>query len=428
MAQARTQPVTRTTAASPVTHQTLPCGIELAVLHLPDRRAMAMDIRVAAGAAYDPPDRLGLADLVSETLDKGTAHHTGRELSDAFDAIGAVAGSWCGREQTGFTSLCLPEFFDRTVELHAEYLRTPTFPEDSCSVAIELAHQELLTLEDDPQSLADKFLCRQALGPVLGRHVTGEDETLSRISRADFLDYWQRYYRAGRMIMAVAGPLPPTQVADIIARRFEGFGPPAPEARPLFEVEFAPITTHHQKETEQEQIAMALRSIPLTHPDQPVERVLLGVLSGGMSARLFSEVREKQGLVYWVSAWRETPRGSGMLFVGASTTPARVDQTYTTLLRELERAAEDVTAAEIERALAGIMVRADIRGDVTRAQCGELADDIVHYGRYVPREEKIARVQKVTPADVARYAAAHLRRQPRSTVTLGPRPLVESGS
>jgi predicted Zn-dependent peptidase len=307
--------------------------------------------------------------------------------------------------------------------LHAEFLRTPTFPEESCRVAIELARQELLTLEDDPQSLADKYLCRQALGPILGRHNSGEEETLARMSVADFQEFWRSHYRAGRMVVAAAGPLPPEQVADIIARHFDGFGPRVAEPRRPFAVEFDPVTTHHAKETEQEQIAIALQSIPLTHPDQPVERVLLGVLAGGMSARLFSEVREKQGLVYWVSAWRENPRGAGLVFVGASTTPQRVDQTYTTLLRELERAAEDVTDEEIERALAGIMVRADIRGDVTRAQCSELADDIVHFGRPVPWAEKKALLEAVTKADVGRYAATYLRGRPRSTVTVGPGPL-----
>jgi predicted Zn-dependent peptidase len=413
----------QTSTATPYLHERLPCGVELAVLHLPDRRAMAMDIRVAAGVVHEPVDRLGLASLVADTLDKGTAQHDGRGLSDEFDAIGAVVGSWCGRQQAGFNSLCLPEFFERNVELHAEFLRTPTFPEEACRVAIELARQELLTLEDDPQSLADKYLCQQAFGPLLGRHTGGEEETLARITPQDFAAFWKDLYRSNRMVIAAAGPLPPRQVADIIQKHFEGFGPASAEDREVFPVQFSAITRHFPKEAEQEQIALALQTVPLTDEQYPAERVLLGVLAGGMSARLFTEVREKQGLVYWVSAWRETPLGAGLVFVGASTTPERVDKTFGTLIRELDRAAEDVTEEEVSRALAGIMVRADIRGDITRARCSELADDVIHYGRPVPWEEKKARLEAVRPEGVRRYAKAYLCGRPRSVVTLGPRGL-----
>jgi predicted Zn-dependent peptidase len=145
-----------------------------------------------------------------------------------------------------------------------------------------------------------------------------------------------------------------------------------------------------------------------------------------MSARLFTEVREKQGLVYWVGAWNDNPRGAGMIFLGASTTPQRCDKTYETLIRELKRVGEDVTEEEIQRALAGIEVRADIRADVTRSQCAEQADDLIHYGRPVPWEEKLAKLQAVTVDDVKQYAAKYLTEDKLSVVTLGPRGLEAS--
>ncbi len=405
------------------THRQLDCGVELVVAHLPDRRAEAIDIRMFVGLVDEPADKLGLAHLVEQTLDKGTEKHDGRGLSDAFDEIGAGVGSWCGREQSGFRSLSLPEFFERSIELHAEYLRTPTFPGESCDVAVQLARQELLTLEDDAQGLCDKLIARQAYGPLLGRHAAGESTTLDAITRGDFVRFWEGNYGAARMVVSVAGPLPPEQVADVIERHFAGFGPAEPSHRKFHAVEFDPSARHHPKQTEQQQIAIALRGVPVGHDDRPAERVLVGVLSGGMSARLFTEVREKQGLVYWVGAWSENPRGVGMVFLGASTTPERCEKTYATLLRELERIAEDVTEEEIARALAGIEVRADIRGDVTRARCSEQADDVIHYGRPVPWDEKLAKLHAVTPDDVADYARQYLIGQPRSVVTLGPRAL-----
>jgi len=405
------------------THLQLACGIELAVLHLPQRRAEALDIRVLAGLADEPADRLGLARLVEQTLDKGTQQHDGRGLSDAFDEIGAMTSSWSGREMTGFSGLVLPEFFPRCVELHAEFLRTPTFPADACDVAVELGRQELLTLNDDAQGLCDKFINRQALGPILGRHAAGERETLDAVTRDDLVNFWQKHYGAGRMIVSAAGPLEPQAVAECIERAFAGFGPATQSNRDPRPIEFDAVATHHDKPTEQEQIAIALRGVPVNHDDRPAERLLLGVLGGGMSARLFTEVREKQGLAYWVGAWSENPRGSGLLMVGAATTPQRCQQTYATLLRELERVATDVTDEEVSRALAGFLVRAAVRGDQTRTRCSEQSDDIIHFGRPVPMEEKLDRLRAVTVEQVRDFAARYIAQAPRSVVTLGPEPL-----
>ena len=409
------------------THFQLDSGVELAVLHLPERRAVAMDIRMLAGLVDEPADKLGLAHLVGQTLDKGTQGYDGRGLSDAFDEIGASWNSWCGREMCGFTSLCLPEFFERNVELHAEFLRRPTYPEDSCAVAIELARQELLTLEDDPQSLADKLIGRQAFGPLLGRHAAGERQTLDAIGRADFVRFWEGNYRAGRMLVSVAGPLKAEAVEATVDRYFSGFGPPEQAPRRAIPVEFGAVSTHHPKKTEQEQIAIALPGVAIGHEEHAAERILVNVLSGGMSARLFTEVREKQGLVYWVGAWTENPRKSGMVLVGASAMIEHCEQVYATLLRELERVGQDVTTEEVERALTGIAVRADIRAAITRAQCSEQADDLFHYGRPVPWEEKLSRLQAVTADDVMGYCARYLANGGMSAVSLGPHPLAADG-
>ncbi len=403
-------------------HQSLDCGIELIGAHLPNRRAVAVGIRVLAGTSDEPADLLGMASLISETVDKGTEKRSGRELLDAFDVLGASRGSWVGRECSGYHLLCLPEFFEQAVALHAEFLRTPTFPEEACEVAVELARQEITALEDDPHALLDKLLGVKSYGSLLGRHALGERETLDRIVREDIRKQWEATYRTGRMLVSVAGSLEPRVVAQTFEECFAGFGSCERGGRQPKPIEFAAGNWHFPKDAEQEHIGLCYAGVPIDHAEYPVERVILGVLSGGMSARLFTEVREKQGLVYWVSAWHEHPRGAGMIFLGASTMPERCDQTHATLLREIDRLGEDLTEDELARAKAGILVRSEMAGDVTCSRCSELIDDLFHFGRPLPRQEKIARVQAVTMDDVQRYLAGH----PRAllcVVTLGPREL-----
>jgi len=407
---------------SSTVHAELPCGIEYAVLPLPQRHIVTFQIRVLAGTCSEPADCLGLAGLVEDALDKGTERRSGRELSDAFDTIGAANRSGTGRETTTFTCTVLPEHFEKAVELHAELLRTPTFPEDAVRVAVELAKQDLASLEDDAQGLTDKLLSRQAFGPILGRHELGEPECLDKTRREDLVRHWRSHFHAGRMLVSIVGALDPGCAADVFEKNFAGFDDRQRAGRETYALDFCARTTHRPKELEQEHIGFCWPGVSATHDDFPVQQVALGILSGGMSGRLFTEVRERLGLVYWVAASQDTPRGHGMIFVGASTTPERCDQTFAVLIREVDRLAEHIEQEELDRAVTGIVANQDTRGDSTRARCGDLASDLFHFGRPIPIEEKVAKIQAVTIGDIQRYLKAHPRDK-LSVVTLGPRPL-----
>ncbi len=183
---------------------------------------------------------------------------------------------------------------------------------------------------------------------------------------------------------------------------------------------FTPGVRHHTKELDQQQILICWPGVTMTDDEYYAERLLLGILGDGMSSRLFTEVREKQGLVYWVGAWHEHPRGTGMMFMGASTTPARCDQTIKTLLREVDRLAEDITEEELARTKIGIIAKTQTHGDITRARLSELSGDIFHFGRPIPMSEKNERVNAVKIGDIQNYLAKHSRDR-LCIYTVGPR-------
>ncbi len=403
-------------------HEILPCGIEFGILPLPHRHVVSLHIRFLAGCCNEPEEQLGLARIVEDALDKGTESFTGPQLSDAFDAIGASRSGGAGRETTTFSCTVLPEHLQRAIELHAEFLRRPVFPGEAIRVSLELAGQELSALEDDAQGLLDKHLSRQAYGPLLGRHPLGERSTIARIDRESVAAHWRTHFNCGRMLVTIAGPVEPRRTKDLLTQYFEGFGASDREGRTAFPVEFSPRSVHWQKELEQQHIGICWPGVALTAPDFSTQQIMIGILSGGMSGRLFTEVREKRGLVYWVSAWQETPRGAGMIFMGASTTPERCDETYQTLLREVDRLGDDLTQDELERARTGILASFETRGLTTRSRCAELLGDLFYFGRPVPLEEKEAKIQAVTIDHVKRYLREHSRER-LCVVTLGPRPL-----
>ncbi len=402
-------------------HFRLDCGADFAAVEIPGRRTTAFQIRVLTGMIDEPGERLGVARIVDETLPKGTARRTAQQLSDAFDTLGAQTGSGVGRESFVFRCSCLPEFALDALALHAEMLCTPVFPQEYCDVAVDLARQELRAMEDDPQELAGRMIAPHVFGPRLGRHELGTAETLDRIGRDDIVGFWNSHFSAPRMQITVGGAVDVQQFARRANELFTGFGTAA-EPRALPRIEFSPGVHHHHKELEQQHMLIAWPGLRVTHADFPVERVMIGVLGGGMSSRLFTEVREKQGLVYWVGAWDEHPRDGGVNFMGASTTPTRCDQTARTLLREVERLAEDLSDDEVRRVKVGMIAKSKTHGDITRARLGELSADLFHFGRPLTTEEKNAKIEAVTVADVQRYLRDNPRDR-RCILTLGPRPL-----
>ena len=154
------------------------------------------------------------------------------------------------------------------------------------------------------------------------------------------------------------------------------------------------------------------------------EAVAITVLSGGMSSRLFTEVREKQGLVYWVGAWADHARAGGVVHLGASTTPKRAEQTYRTLLKQVDRLSVDLAPDELARAKVMLSARRQTRGELTRVRAAEVAEDLLFFGRPRDRNLETARIESVSLDDVRRYLAEHPRGPADlSVVTIGPQAL-----
>ena len=408
--------------SSDFVHTFLDSGVEFAADVLPQRNTVAMCFRILTGVVDDPPELTGINSIVDHTLSKGTRNYDGRGLADAFDALGASWSSASGRQTMLVQVLCLPEFALEVVGLVGEMIAHPTFPEEACRVAVELAQQELRTMEDEPQALLRVLIQRLTLGLVLGRYPGGEPDTLPRITPEKVRQHWRQFYHSGRLQVAVAGPVEPDALARNVDETFADLGSAEQTGRAVAEFEFTPRREHRHKDLEQQYIALTLPGVPRGHTDFAVEQVTLRVLAGGMSGRLFTEVREKLGLVYWIGAWHEQPRGQGVIHLGASTTPDRCRQTYETILRELERLSEDLTEAEVRRARDGLIAHYETEDDLTRARAGGLSDDLFHYSRPIGLGPKLAAIRAVTLERVENY----VRRLPREQLciaTLGPQAL-----
>lgn len=410
-----------TAASAAIEQRTLACGVDLLSEKMPGYHTATLIVRVNGGTAAEPADQLGLAYVLEQAIDKGTAKRGARELADAFDALGARHAVYTGRQSWVFIVSALPELLPAATRLMGELVVEPIFPEQAVSTAVSLTRQQLSSLEDSPRALLRRQMGIQAFGPVLGRHVLGTAESLERLDGAAARALWQRVCRRGGVTAALAGCYDDGAVCAALEQALAGLSALPCEVLDTA-ARFTPAVSHLPKDLEQTQIGISFPGVAYDDPEYPVEQVLLAVLSGGMSARLFSEVREKRGLVYWVSAWHEQPRHSGMVHVGAATTPQRCRETYETLLREVARLEHDLTEEELERAKTGLLADNVTSGASVQRRVGDLLVDHFHLGRAQPAEQRLAAVRRVTLADVQGY----LRQHPRdalSIVTVGREPI-----
>ncbi|MBW2735234.1 MAG: insulinase family protein [Deltaproteobacteria bacterium] len=406
-----------------ITQQKVAGAIDFLAEPMPGFHTATFMMRIEGGLCSEPADQLGLAYVIEQALDKGTARRSARELADAFDAVGAQMAVYTGRQGWVLVGSSLPEHLTTAIELIGEVVCEPAFPEEVVQTAVALTLQELSGLEDSPRGLLRRKMTQQVYGPILGRHMLGDEESLARVDAARVREHFARLATRSAMTMAVAGKIDIPQIRESVEQAF-GALPEGERIREEITPHFPAAKGHITKDLEQTQIGISFPGVGYADPSFATEQVMLGVLSGGMSARLFAEVREKLGLVYWVGAWHEQPRGLGVVHVGAATKPERCAKTYETLLREIARLSEDLTEEELERAKTGIVAESTTSGVSVQQRANDLMVDHFHLGRAVRAEEKLDEIRRVTVDDIRGYLKEHPR-DSLSVVTVGPAPLGE---
>ena len=406
-----------------ISEEILPCGVEVLSEIMPGYHTATVMIRLTGGLVSEPPDQLGLAYVTEQAVDKGTSRQDARTLANAFDAIGAHYSVHTGLESWVFVVSALPEFIGQAASLLGEIICEPLFPDEIVNTAVNLTTQELTALEDSAQAVLRREMARQAYGEVLGRHRLGRRETLSAITPDRVRSHWKGRLSRKALTIALAGNCNKADVLSALdqalARAPDG---PAPKMERPFA--FEGKRTHLAKELEQTQIGVSFPGVPYGGRDYLIEKTIIEILSGGMGARLFTEVREKQGLVYWVGAWHEQPRALGMIHIGAATTPERCHRTLDTLLHEVNRLEHDLTEDELQRAKTGILAEKTTTGASVHQRAGELLRDHFHLGKAVPASERVSMVKSITIEDIKQHLSTHPREQ-LSIVTVGPRPIEE---
>lgn len=401
---------------------TLDNGIRIVTEPMEGAPSAVLTLRFTFGAMQDPMDRLGIARIAEDVSFKGTPSMDAHAIFDAFDALGVRRGSSTAVEYTQFQAQIQPAHYEKTIELYNSVLSTASFPDEEVDVAKQLTLEELKRLEDNPIQQAIYLTFQAALGDPLGRIPMGEPETIALIGASDVRSFWTDHFDPANLIVSVAGGIEQDRIVDGIKETFGNWetGPQSAPEEHILTV--ADRTDHHDKTSEQEHIGMVFGSVDRTHELYYAAQVTVAILSGSGSSRLFTEVREKRGLAYSVSAFYRARKTGGIIALYAGTTADRAQETLDVCREEITRLADDVTEEELERAKTVIKGGLFTSGDLPEGRASSLVEDVFLQGEGRSVDEIAAGIDSVTLAQIPEYLSAYPP-EPRTLVTLGPKPL-----
>lgn len=395
---------------------TLPNGLRVLYEPMPWLPTLSVTLLMPFGSVTDPIGNEGSASVLHEWLQRGAGDLDSRALSDAFEDLGVRRGGNAGRETSTLGAGFLAGDAARALPLLADMVKRPRFESPEFAPAVELAQEELRSLEDAPTQKMFEALTARFLASPHRRSSLGTPEGLAALTEAGVRADAANRLGPDGAILALAGGSTWEQLLPVIE---ETFGTWRGATQPVPAPELAPQGLHHvDAETTQLQVGLAYPSAQVGTDEGYLYTLALNVLSGSMGARLFTEIREKRGLVYSVSAGTRALRGLGFTVGYAGTTTERAAETLQVFLAELDRLAEGVTAEELERSRTGLLSSVVMRGESSGATAGRLATDAYYLGRARTLAEVSDKIESATLEQVNEYLAANPVPTP-TIVTLG---------
>ena len=380
-------------------------GIRLVTERMPDVRSVALGFWVDVGSRDESPEMAGVSHFLEHLLFKGTEERTARQIAESVEAVGGEMNAFTTKEYTAFYTRLLDEDLDLGLDILCDILTVPAFRPDEVESERQVILEEILMHEDEPADLVhDLFTEALFPGHPLGREVLGSAETIAALSRDAIAGHFLAHYRPPNLVLAAAGNLHHDDIAAGLERRMS----PVPGQRPprgggeLLPPRPQVVST---RPTEQANLVVGMRSLSRGDDDRFALSVLNQVLGGGMSSRLFQEIREQRGLVYAVYSYRSAYLENGALAVYAGTAPSHTPKVLQLIGDELDRLLQDgVTDYELALAkghLKGSLALAleDSGGRMNRIGRSELV-----HGEVLTVTELVERTEAVTREDVQRVA------------------------
>jgi predicted Zn-dependent peptidase len=409
------------TAQRPLVQETtLGSGLRVVTERMPEARSVSSGVWVGIGARDEPADLAGVSHFLEHLLFKGTEDRSARQIAESIDRVGGDMNAFTTKEYTAYYTRLPGSELGLGLEILGDVLTAPALRETDVESERQVILEELLMDEDSPEDKAHALLY-ESLFPdhPLGRETAGAPETVSAITTADVRQFFEHWYRPASMVVAVAGALDHDAVAAEVERRFAGAAGGDVPARQAPSSKVVPLASRRRR-TEQAHVALGFRGVAREDPEREALDVLNHVLGGGMSSRLFDEIREQRGLAYAVYSSPSSYSDSGALAVYAGTMPTHVDPVLDLIEVELKKlVAGGLTDDELAVAK-GYLTGSYVMGlEDPASRMARLGGLLATTGHIRPVAEQLERWDAVGAEDVRRVIDRVLS-GPRVLAAVGP--------
>jgi predicted Zn-dependent peptidase len=408
-------------------------GLTVVSEYVPWVRSASLGIWVRSGSRDESDANLGVSHFLEHMLFKGTARRNTLEIAQSLESLGGHLDAFTGREQTCYYGRFLDEHLPQAVDVLADLVTAPLFDPEEIEKEKGVVIDEISSYEDEPDELVhDLFADLIWNGHVLGRSILGTRETVQGFERASLVDYFRLRYTPANLVVALAGAFDREQFLDLVARHMTpgaegpadaaGVRPdagPGPDALPPFEAG----VVNRPRDFAQLYLCLGARAFPYDDEDRFALQVLSMILGGGMSSRLFQQVREKAGLAYSVYSYADFYRDTGLFCISLDVTPDRGRRALRLVLDEIARLRRDgLVDGELAAAKAQLKGSLLLGLESLSSRMSRIARNEIYFGRNMPVRDLVRQVERVTEEEVLAVAGRVLADGRLSLVALGPLP------
>ena len=405
----------------------LPSGLVVVTDAMPHLETASLGVWVGSGSRDELPDEHGVSHLLEHMAFKGTSRRSARQIAEEIEAVGGDLNAATSIESTAYYARVLKADVPLALDVLSDILSDPSFDREELQREKNVIVQEIGAAEDTPDDLIwDRLQETSFPGQPVGRSILGTPTTVRSFDRARLSAYLTRNYRAPDMLVGAAGAVDHRAIVAEVERRFASFsGPAAPAHEPARFVGGSHIET---RDLEQVHVALALHGLPQRDPNLYSLQVFTNVLGGGMSSRLFQEVREQRGLCYTIYAFHAPYSDTGMFGLYAGTDAADVAELMRVVVGEINSAAESIDEAEVARAKAQMKAGLLMALESSSARAEQLARQLLHWGRPIPLDELVGKIEAVTVESARAAGRALIARGRPAVAALGPGGGLESAA
>jgi predicted Zn-dependent peptidase len=407
---------------SEVRKDVLPNGLTILTEAMPAIRSVSMGIWVRTGSRQESEEENGISHFIEHMVFKGTKNRSAEQIAREADSIGGHLDAFTAKECTSFSVKALDEHVPRAFDILSDLFINPLFQPEDIPKESKVIQEEIKMVEDTPDDLVHEMFTQSYWrGQALGRPILGTRRTVGSFNRERLCDYFQRHYTPNSTLLAAAGNVEHARFVDLVAKSFGNlpWGPAADDGPPP--TPHPSIRHRHKKELEQVHLCVGAPSYPLPHEKRFACYILNTVLGGGMSSRLFQNIREKRGLAYAVFSGLSSFRDAGCMSVYAGTALENARQVLGLILDEFRQLkSEAISDQELQHAKDYLKGNLLLSLETTGSRMSNVARQEMYFGRYISLDETSQRVDEVTSAEVLEVAREFFQTDRLAVTFLGP--------